>query len=216
MIEDTAFLENLIVDRTAEEYRRKGYEVSLEAQLDFLPGFSPDLVARKGDETIVIEVKARSSLAANPKIKEFAQVIRSRPGWSFELVLVAEPEKLDSPEGANPLGREGIMEQINKAEKALESNFPEAAFLLAWSACEAVVREMNASQGVSSKGISTPSYVLNQAVSQGVISRDDYNELSGMMRYRNAIVHGFSLNDFSDKLVKDLIKSVRRMAKVPA
>ena len=216
MVEDAAIREGLLADQTAEEYRRKGYEVSREPQLDFLPGFRPDLVARKGDEAIVVEVKARSSLAANPKIKEFAQVIRSKPGWSFELVLVAEPEKLDSPEGANPLGGEGIVEQINKAERALESNLPEAAFLLAWSACEAAVREMNASQGVSSKGITTPSYVLNQAVSQGVISRDDYNKLAGMMRYRNAIVHGFSLNDFSDKLVKDLIKSVRRMAKVPA
>ena len=69
MIEDTAYLEHLLLDKTAEEYRRKGYEVSLEAQLDFLPGFSPDLVVRKGDETVVVEVKARSSLAANPKDK---------------------------------------------------------------------------------------------------------------------------------------------------
>ncbi len=216
MIEDTAYLEHLLLDKTAEEYRRKGYEVSLAAQLDFLPGFSPDLVVRKGDETVVVEVKARSSLAANPKIKEFAQVIQSKPGWNFELILVAEPEKLDSPENAQPLGIVGIMEQIEKAERALESDLPEAAFLLAWSACEAAIREKNASQGVSTKGISTASYVLNQAVSQGVISRDEYNKLTGMMRYRNAIAHGFSLNDFSDHLVKDLIKSVRRMAKVPA
>jgi hypothetical protein len=216
LIEDAAIREGLLADQTAEEYRRKGYEVLREPQLDFLPGFSPDLVVRKGDETIVVEVKARSSLAANPKIKEFAQVIRSKPGWSFDLILVAEPEKLDSPEDAQPLSSVGIVEQIEKAERALESDLPEAAFLLAWSACEAAIREKNASHGVSTKGISTASYVLNQAVSQGVISRDEYNKLTGMMRYRNAIVHGFSLNNLSDKLVKDLVKSVRRMAKVPA
>ena len=216
MIEDTAVLEGLLLDQTAEEYLRRGYEVMRQPQLDFLPDFRPDLVARKGDEAIVIEVKARSSLAANPKIREFAEIIRSKPGWSFELILVAEPEKLDSPDDAQSLGSEGILGQIEKAEKALEAGLSEAAFLLAWSACEAAVREMNASQGVSTKGISTPSYVLNQAVSQGVISRDEYNKLTGMMRYRNAIVHGFSLNDFSDDLVKDLIKNVRRMTKTPA
>lgn len=216
MIEDAVLREGLLADQTAEEYRRKGYEVSRAPRLDFLPGFLPDLVARKGDEAIAIAVKARSTLAANPKLMEFAQAIRSKPGWSFELILVAEPEKLDSPEDAQPFGREGIIQQIEKSEKALVAGFPEAAFLLAWSACEAALREMNASQGVSSKGIATSSYVLNQAVSQGVISREEYNGLTGMMRYRNAIVHGFSISDFSDNLVKDLIKRARRMTKVAA
>ncbi len=216
MIEDTAIREGLLADQTAEEYRRKGYEVSRDPHLDFLPDFRPDLVARKGDEAIVIEVKARSSLAANPRIRELAEIIRSKPGWSFELLLVSEPEKLDSPEDAWPFGRERILEQIEKAERALESNLTDAAFLLAWSACEAAIREKNASQGISAKGIPTASYVLNQAVSQGLVSRDEYNKLTGMMRYRNAIVHGFSLNNLSDDLVKDLIKSVRRMTKKPA
>ena len=213
MIEDIAVLESLLTDQKAEEYRKKGYEVAREPQLDFLPDFRPDLVARKGDEAIVVEVKARSSLAVNPKLREFAEVIRSRPGWSFDLVLVGEPEKLTSPEDAQPFDREGILQQIKKAERALDSGLTEAAFLLAWSACEAAVRALNLAEGISDRGISTSSYVLGMAVSQGVISREDYNKLTGMMRYRNAIAHGFSLSDFSDDLVKDLIKNARRMTR---
>ncbi len=159
----------------------------------------------------MIEVKARSSLAANPKIRELSQIIHSKPGWSFELLLVSEPEKLDPPKGAQPFGEENILKRIVEAEIALESGLSEAAFLLAWSACEAAIRSLVAAQGVSNDSITTPGYVLNQAVSHGVISRDEYRNLTGMLRYRNAIVHGFALDDFSDELITDLIEIVRRM-----
>ena len=48
----------------------------------------------------MIEVKSRRSLAADARISELAPAVDSRPGWSLDLLLVAEPEKLDSPEGA--------------------------------------------------------------------------------------------------------------------
>ena len=70
---------------------------------------------------------------------------------------------------------------------------------------------MIAAQGVSNESITTPGYVLNQAVSHGVISRDEYRNLTGILRYRNAIVHGFALDDFGDELITDLIEIVRRM-----
>lgn len=176
-----------------------------------MPGFRPDLIVRKDDQVTVIEVKARSSLAANPKIRELSQIIHSKPGWSFELLLVSEPEKLDPPKGAQPFDEEKILKRVDEAERALESGLSEAAFLLAWSACEAAIRALIAAQGVSNESITTPGYVLNQAVSHGVISRDEYRNLTGILRYRNAIVHGFALDDFGDELITDLIEIVRRM-----
>ena len=83
MTEEATNTEYLFLRKTAEEYRKKGYEVALESQLDFFPGFRADLLVRKNDETKVIEVKSRSSLALNPKIGELARIIDSKPGWSF-------------------------------------------------------------------------------------------------------------------------------------
>ena len=211
MIEDVTSSEYLLAQKTVEEYRSKGYEVSRGALLDFFPGFRADLIVRKDDEVKVIEVKSRSSLAANPKISELARIIDSKPGWSFELLLVGEPEKLDSPEGAQSFEGENIVQRIEEAEQSLEAGLSEAAFLLAWSACEAAIRELIAAQGVSNTDITTPGYVLDQAIFHGVISRDEYRSLTSMRKYRNAIVHGFSVNDFSDALVTDLINTVRRM-----
>ena len=147
MVRNATDSEYLLTHKTAEEYRGKGYEVVFEAPLDFLPGFSADLLVRKGDDVRVIEVKSRSSLAADPKISELARLIDAKPGWSFELVLVSEPEKLDSPEGARSFESERILQRIEEAEKSLQAKLPEAAFLLAWSASEAVIRELPHSAG---------------------------------------------------------------------
>ena len=38
--------EYLLAQKTAEEYRSRGYEVLLEAPLDFLPGRRADLLAQ--------------------------------------------------------------------------------------------------------------------------------------------------------------------------
>ena len=210
-MESATISEKLLADITAEEYRNKGYEVSREAQLDFLPGFRTDLVVRKGDEVKVIEVKSRASLAANREIRELARVIHSKPGWSFELLMVGEPEKLDSPEGAQSFEDENILRRIEEAEKALESGLSEAAFLLAWSACEAAIRELLTLQGIANSDITKPGYVLDQSLFHGIIPSEEYQHLTDMQKYRNAIVHGFSVSDFSDDLVTELIDTVRRL-----
>ena len=211
MVRQGTTSEYLLTQKTAEEYRGKGYEVLMQAPLDFLPGFTADLLVRKGEEVKVIEVKTRPSLAANPKIIELARTIESKPGWTFELRLVSEPEKRDSPESACSFSSEEIVQRFEEAEKALQAGLPEAAFLLAWSAHEAAIREMIAEQGVPDRGITGSGYVLDQAVFHGVISRDDYTTLKEMLKYRSAIVHGFSLSDFRAELVVELLKTARRI-----
>jgi hypothetical protein len=216
MVRDATASEYLLTQKTAEEYRSRGYEVLLEAPLDFLPNFRADLLVRKGDEVKVIEVKSRLSLAADPKITELARIIDSMPGWSFELLLVGEPERVDPPEGARSFESESIIRRIEEAQKSLEANLPEAAFLLAWSAAEAAIRELLTAEGVSNTSITSPGYVLDQGIFHGVISRDDYDALTRMRKYRNAIAHGFSADDFSDELVTELIETITRITTTSA
>ena len=211
MVRDATDSEFLLTRKTAEEYRSKGYEVLFEAPLDFFPGFRADLLVRKGDEVRVIEVKSRMSLAADPKISKLAQLIDSKPGWNFDLLLVSEPERRDSPVGARPFESEKILQRIGESEKSLEAGLPEAAFLLAWSALEAATRALIAAEGVSDRRITSPRFVLDQATFHGVISRQEYDALIRMLEYRNAIVHGFGVDDFSSNMVTDLIETVRRI-----
>ena len=210
-MEDATILETRLADVKAEEYRSKGYVVSRDESLEFLPGsIHADLVARKGDEVKVIEVKCRSTLTATPEISELARVLSAKPGWSFELVLVGEPERLESPDGAKSFEGENILQRIGQAEGVLEAGFAEAAYLLAWATFEAVLRGMIEEEGVSIKRITTSGYVLNLAVIHGVISRDDYQDLARMMKCRNALAHGFQVNEFGDDVVRHLITEITK------
>ena len=211
MIKHATNVEYNLARETAQEYRDKGYDVSTNAPLDFLPGFRADLVVRKGDQAKVIEIKTRSSLAADRRIRQLAQILDSKPGWTFELIMVGEPENRDAPAGAFALDPESILHRIEQAEKIPDFGPPEAAFILAWSACEAALRALVAAEGVSKPDITSATYIINQARYLGIISKDDYLNLTDLQKYRNAIVHGFTHDDLSGEMVSELIQTARRM-----
>ncbi len=211
MIRDSMNSVRLLIVETAKEYRDKGYDVSTEVPLDFLPGFCADLVVRKGGEAKVIEVKARSSVEADRRITELAEIIESKPGWTFQLIMVGEPENRDAPIGALALESEGMLQRIERAEKVLDSGPPEAAFILAWSACEAALRALVADEGISNPDITSTTYIINQARYLGLVSKDDYLNLTDLQKYRNAIVHGFTHDDLSVEMISELIQTARRM-----
>jgi hypothetical protein len=200
----------------AEEYRSKGYEVFEEpspAQLpDFLSSYSPDLLVRRGDEAIIVAVKSRSSLAKDPQTRDLAQLLRTKPHWNFELIMVGEDEQLSTPEGARPFKRDDILRGIETAEQLMASGFSEAALLLARSTSEATVRLLTEEEGLVLEHLN-PLSILTQATSNGVISRDDYNFLTKVMKHRNALVHGFKTTEFDPALVTELIKLTKHLLK---
>jgi REase_AHJR-like len=198
----------------AEEYRSRGYQVIEEpspAQLpDFLSGYRPDLLVRKGDEIIIVATKSRSSLAKDPQTRDLARLLQTKPNWNFELVMVGEGEQFSAPEGARPFARDDILRGIEEAESLVASGFSAAALLLAWSTLEATLRLLTEKEGIVLDR-SSPLYILKQAVINGVISRDDYNFLANVVKYRNALVHGFKPIDLDITLVKELISTTKRL-----
>ena len=198
----------------AGEYRSKGYEVieepTQEQLPDFLSGYHPDLLVRKGDEARVVAIKSRASLAQEPQIRDLARLLQTKPNWNFELVLLGEKEQMSLPEGAYAFDREDILSGMQASERLLELGFSEAALLLAWSSLEATMRLLAVAEDIVLDRLN-PVYILNQAVMHGVISRDEYNFLTKAMQYRNALVHGFKTVDFDLALVKELISTTQRL-----
>ena len=208
--------ERINVELAAEEYRRKGYRVSREPRLDFLPGYTPDFVAEKDGEKRVIEVKSRSSLLGNDKIVEMAKAVYSRPGWSFDLRMIGEPEALDTPQAAQSYGVDEVVRRLNEADRLRQSGLHEPAFMLAWAACEAAIRELMVIYGIKNTRITTTTHLFDQATYHGVISRDDYFHLLDTASYRNAFAHGFSVTEFDPELISELIVAVRKMTEAIA
>lgn len=84
------YLHDIAIEQIAEDYVQKGYSVSREEKLG---KFEADLIARKGNDQIVIEVKAGKLTPERKKrISEIADYITSQGGYKF-LVVVATPPK---------------------------------------------------------------------------------------------------------------------------
>lgn len=203
--------ERINVELVAEEYRRKGYRVTREPRLDFLPGFIPDLVVERNGEKKVIEVKSRSSMLGNNSIVEMAKLVYSQPGWSFDLHMIGEPEAMETPASAKSFDADDILSRLVDAERVRQSGSAETAFLLAWVACEAAIRALSVMHGIDNERITTATHLLDQATYHGVISRDDYFHLLDAAAFRNAFVHGYKVEGFNPELVTDLISATRNI-----
>jgi len=85
------YLHDIAIEQISEEYKEKGYLVSKEEQLG--KKYIADLIARKGDEIIVVEVKSgKMSPERKQKIKDLANYVRTQGNYKF-LVAVATPPK---------------------------------------------------------------------------------------------------------------------------
>lgn len=210
---DVDVVQRNFIEKKVAEYRSRGYDVQQDCSLEFLPDFQADLVVRKDGESKVVAVKHRASPADSPGVGKLAQILHDLPGWSLELLLIGEPEKLDAPEGVRPPSRVEIRRRLAEAEKALAHNMDAAALLLAWSALEAAVRVLIALEGISIARVTKAGYLLDLAVFHGVVSRREYDDLADLKRYRNAIAHGFAVEGSGKGKARELIAFVTRMLK---
>lgn len=166
-----------------------------------------DLRCRKRD--LDADLIIRSALTSSSRLDEIAQAIEDQPDWSFELVLVAEPDRLESPVGAKPFDSGALSSRVEQAQLMLEAGQTEPAFLLAWSACEAALRLLAAEQEATANEIASTRQMLGQAASLGNVSDEEHRELLQLQRRRNALVHGLEDPDFSEDQARRLLEIVR-------
>ena len=205
---DTAQTEARYTRLIELEYIEQGYAVDRDVHLDFIPDFRADMIARKGDETKILEIKTAASLASNPVYIDIRKAIESRPGWKYGIVLVPEPEKLKTHKEARPLAFEDVMQRVGEAERVLDAGFSESAAVIAWSACEGLLRILLEEENIRVNNITSSEYLIGKAVSEGAIGQADYRYLTDSEKYINAIIHGYNTDYFdSDKLAIELIET---------
>ena len=77
----------------ARQYRKLGYEV-IECPSDdqlppFLRGFTPNLIATRDDDRVVLEVKRRDELKGSKQFVALATAVAQQIGWRLELIHLA-------------------------------------------------------------------------------------------------------------------------------
>jgi REase_AHJR-like len=201
--------------KIAERYRDEGYEVILRPRgkdvPEFLDRFEPDLIARNGSESVVVEAKTRTDLATDPHLRHLASVINAQPGWRLDLVVTNPeiwPDEVSS--GAVERNISEIRSLSQTADRLVSLDEIEAAHMIAWSAAEAAMREVARRQDIPLER-KHPQFVMNTLYSEGMLSRSDYEKLQEAMRIRNAVGHGLKCGRLDPRLPVFLIKVVDRL-----
>lgn len=197
----------------ANEYRDKGFDVDIGPSQDRLPdfmkGYSPDLLATKGNENIIVEVKSKQTLRGADYIADLAKIIEDHPGWRLELVVTSSKEEADSTVDLLPLWE--IHHRLRQAEKLLTIGEAEVAIVMAWSALEASIRYNIANQPVK-KSSHTAIEAIKTLYSLGVISKDDYDWIEKIRKVKNNLVHGFKTEKVPNDLIRNLIRIVHEVS----
>lgn len=207
--ETGALSEARLVQQVADEYRGKGYDVVLEPGADQLPTvlapYRPDIIARRDDETIVIEVKSRHSLRRPPQLEALAKAVRELPGWRFELIVAKPDIAFPLPETTEPWDEHQVGDALDEAGQLLRTGHPAAALLLAWAATEAALRLLASKEGLRIDGWEANA-LLNNLTTSGVLTRGRFKTLRDALEVRNAVAHGLMPPKLEPSKVQKLIQ----------
>lgn len=186
------------LERVANGYAAKGYEVMVRPGPSDLPPFARDfqieIVGRRGGEGVLVAVKRnREDAAGDRSLPRYAELTAEQPAWRFDLVIL---------EGEGPIGRQPpeardlspreIETALAEAGELVRGGYLRPAVISAWAALEAAMRMRLRAGGARTGWGSMPRVMLNELYSSGVLTARELREIERFSRWRNEIVHGFT------------------------
>ena len=188
-------LESEAVTEVAFQMREAGYDVIIEPRPEDLPfdlaGYRPDIVGRKGDGGVIVEVKVSESRAVVDAYMETADLVKGHPGWRFLLVPANQLRQQTFGEIIGLSSVDQLQRRADAARELLKNGSLAAAFITAWSGVEGVLRRLAVDKAQPASALPTSS-LIKQLYSLGVLSRERMQALSELQPIRNSLVHGFS------------------------
>ncbi len=179
-----------VLERIAADHRARGYDVVVEPRGSDLPAFlvgtTPDLIAHRGGEHIVIEVKSSPQDVDRLQLTTIADRVAAHHGWRF--VLMASDPRVNDRSVGSVLDEGTVRRRLDEARSLADSGHSEAALLLAWGALEALLRRIVDTE--EGRRRNDPASLLRSAASEGLVGPDDWTRLNEAFRVRTAIAHG--------------------------
>ena len=179
----------------ANEYKKKGYEVTIEPSIsqrpEFLYGFQPDLIVISVNDKVIVEVKTTSSLQQMEYLKSLAQKVEEQKEWRLEFVLTnpREDQIISDEWSIIPISK--LQGRLNQANSLFKRKQTEGAILLLWVTLEAALQHL-ANQEKTHISNSYSKLLVKQLFSLGILDVNEYEILNQAADLRNKIFHGYT------------------------
>ena len=205
------------VVRLAEKYRSEGYDVVMAPSPGDLPfdlgNYRVDLVAKKNDQGVLVQVKSRADRLSFEALQPAVAEVRRHLGWRFVLVTAQDLPDIGIPDTvAEENSWEEIESRTVRARRLFDSGESEAAFLGAWIAFERILR-LQAQRVSLPVDRLVPTFAIRQLYSLGELSAEQYDLALQCQKVRNRVVHGLSSPELTTAtenllgLVRELLAS---------
>ncbi len=176
-------------ERIAADLQRDGWEVLGGERIDRLPmalrQLQPDLIAIRGNEIMVGEIKSRNSSELQD-LKAVADTIARLPNIRLEVFWFGD-------EFATDPGRERVREYASEAATLLRIGSLASAAVMAWAATEGAIDYFITD--TKAPVPDTPGHprdtwsLLSRLYSLGYINEEDFKQLTNLRKQRNAAAH---------------------------
>ena len=180
--------------RIAEDYQRRGYTVIFEPPAASIPSFlgnyQPEILATKGDENMLIDVKTQGVRDVAAFLRMWDEVER-HPGWHLSCATVpnVDPEVNTSGEFSD-LDVDGLRRHLREIDlSSRDSQARPSVLTRLWIVYIAALRLLAIQEGFDRDG-DTDLYRLDRAASNGLISNAEFEEARALLALRNSIVDG--------------------------
>ncbi|WP_404438076.1 hypothetical protein [Bradyrhizobium daqingense] len=194
-------------------YEQRGYTFIPHPTADLVPsflrGYRPDAIAVSDKGSIVIEVKAAKTPAAQKSLQQIARLVADRPDWKLEIYYAG-----DFPRAAyqRPSPDE-VSRLVEEVHSLIGAGFLRAAVVMGWAAIEAIVRGLRAGSESASAPM-MPSASVEWLVSSGHLDPAAGRALRQMIRLRNAIVHGDQKLNMTGNETDVLVNALEGLARL--
>lgn len=176
-----------VLQRQVAELEAEGYEVYIHPQRQVLPGFlagqRPDLLARRREKGLIVEV-LRKSEDSFRRLERLNGLLKDQPDWELRVVWLDPANAGRSPDVQPPAAIEA---RISEMRGLLRSGNAGPALLLGWATFEALGRALMTDAFLRPQ---TPGRLVQVLSAAGHVTPSEADELRRLADKRNSFVHG--------------------------
>ncbi|MFJ5088753.1 hypothetical protein [Streptomyces sp. NPDC088674] len=194
------------------ELRRDGFEILRGEQIsEVLEGstnIQPDLIARRGNDVVIVEFVHRRSNSSLPEkekrsLAEFSTLSDSRENWRFEVVWIGENASVPEERAVDAFARRAVL---------VAEHDESAGLLLAYAALEGAVARLAERTPELHKHTGRRARPgLTELASLGLLSPEDFTKLNAARQLRNSIAHGIDV-PVTTSMVRDVARLAEQIA----